>query len=243
MEEAQRRVKAWIERGNTKAWLSLPDLGLSELPELPDSLRGLVCYNNHLETLPALPPSLEWLDCSRNRLETLPGLLPSLRTLWCSDNRLQTLPALPSSLWVLDCYDNRLETLPALPGSLRWLLCWNNRLRTLPALPHSLDALDCYPNPLPFFGLEDWKKLSRLGQSDPFRAFQRHCRWRLIRRRARTKEFLNYAIYGRPGRGVGWFEACEACGIDPDAYDHAKYDLRPPVFVACAGRKKQRIKQ
>ena len=226
MEEAQRRVDDWIEQDNPGRDLYISHLGLTALPDLPSSLKALYCSNNQLQTLPALPSSLEVLACQNNQLQTLPALPSSLEVLTCRDNQLQTLPALPSSLEVLACQNNQLRTLPALPSSLELLYCSNNQLRTLPAFPRSFETLVCRGNPLPFFLLADWKRLSDIRRSIHLRAFQRRHRKRLIRKRTRPKDLLNYSIYGRPGLGVGWFEMCAEVGHDPRRYDRKKYGLR-----------------
>ena len=48
--------------------LSLNYLNLTELPELPNSLERLYCYNNNLTELPELPNSLKELSCGNNNL-------------------------------------------------------------------------------------------------------------------------------------------------------------------------------
>ena len=249
MEEAQRRVDDWREKGDPGKDLYLSGLSLTALPALPRSLKVLHCYDNQLQTipdlprdlealycsdnqlqaLPALPSSLKHFNCSYNQLRTLPILPRSLGELGCSGNQLQTLPALPSSLQWLYCLDNQLQTLPALPSSLETLYCLDNQLQTLPALPSSLEYFNCEGNPLPFFSLADWKRLSNLRRSIHLRAFQRHCRRKLIRKRTRPKDLLNYSIYGRPGLGVGWFEFCLEADLDPRRYDRKKYGLRRQV--------------
>ena len=88
--------------------LFLDNLKLTELPELPNSLKGLYCYNNKLTELPELPNSLKGL--------------------YCFNNNLTELPELPNSLEILYCYNNNLTELPELPNSLEYLYCFNNNL-------------------------------------------------------------------------------------------------------------------
>jgi len=101
------------------------------LPELPKSLKILVCDNNQLKSLPKLPESLEILHCEDNQLKSLPKLPESLETLYCVKNKLKSLPELPNSLKELWCYDNQLNTLPKLPESLEYLCCYKNPLECL----------------------------------------------------------------------------------------------------------------
>ena len=226
MQEAQRRIDAW--RYNN--FLDLSGLGLEELPTLPASLEVLGCWNNQLQTLSTLPASLKKLDCWNNQLQALPTLPASLEVLQCGNNQLQTLPVLPASLKGLNCQNNQLQALPVLPASLKWLICgdnplqtlptlpasleWlycgDNQLQTLPTLPASLKKLYCSENPLPFFDLLTWRRLDRIRASMHLRPLQRRWRQKLIRRRTRPKDRLNYEIYARPGTGQGWFAFLEA---------------------------------
>ena len=61
---------------------------LTELPELPNTLKTLYCFNNNLTELPELPDTLEELDCSNNNLIKLPELPDTLEELDCSGNNL-----------------------------------------------------------------------------------------------------------------------------------------------------------
>ena len=45
---------------------------LTKLPELPNSLQILYCYNNELQELPKLPNLLKELNCNNNLLQELP---------------------------------------------------------------------------------------------------------------------------------------------------------------------------
>jgi len=88
--------------------LDYSNQGLTSLPELPESLVALFCFNNKLSELPELPESLEILECYNNQLSELPELPDSLKELYCDHNRLRSLPELPDSLKRLDCENNRL---------------------------------------------------------------------------------------------------------------------------------------
>ena len=139
-DEALRRVTECVVQGEKK--LNLDNLGLSSLPELPDSLTVLFASNNQLTTLQELPDSLKHLDVSNNQLTTLPELPDSLTKLDVSNNKLTNLPELPASLKILDVGANQLTDLPELPPSLTSLEVNYNYLADLPPLPASLQGQD-----------------------------------------------------------------------------------------------------
>jgi Leucine-rich repeat (LRR) protein len=78
------------------------------LPNLPQTLIRLDCYNNQLTSLPNLPPNLIYLSCYNNQLTSLPNLPPTLTRLICFDNKLTILPNLPPTLISLGCSGNQL---------------------------------------------------------------------------------------------------------------------------------------
>ena len=210
MQEARRRIAAWIPGER----LNLSHLRLSSLPDLPAGLERLDCWNNQLTSLGDLPRGLKWLDCGWNFLG------------W---NHLTPLPNLPGSLEVLDCSHNLLTSLENLPRGLKRLSCHQNRLISLPDLPGSLEVLNCRNNPLPFFSIRKWRKVQTIRRTLGLLALfhiQRTWRRRLIRKRARTKDLINYAIVARPGLGMDWFEACREVGVDLASFDIRPYQLR-----------------
>ena len=83
MEIALQRIQQCVD-----GILNLSQLGLTELPPLPDGLIELRCDQNHLISLPPLPEGLLVLRCSSNQLTILPELPFSLQELDCSSNRL-----------------------------------------------------------------------------------------------------------------------------------------------------------
>jgi len=121
---------------------------LTELPELPDSIKRLQANYNYLTKLPALPDNLEFLMCIENRLTSLPALPEGLKELHCYNNELAKLPALPYGLEYLACSNNQLTNLPLLPDTIDELLCSYNQLEQLPALPVALRNLWCNNNKL-----------------------------------------------------------------------------------------------
>ena len=140
-DEVRERI-AEMQNG----YLGLTELGLTELPPLPDTVRQLDCNWNELTRLPRLPEGLHILNCDQNELTELPTLPSTLRELYCSGNQLSSLPRLPQGLEKLDIEQNTLTTLPTLPSTLKWLYCSANELTSLPELPKRLESLSCSYN-------------------------------------------------------------------------------------------------
>jgi hypothetical protein len=161
METALQRIQECVN-----GTLVLSNLGLTELPPLPEGITVLRCDSNQLTSLPTLPSTLKVLHCHQNQLTSLPEL-PALESLSCSHNPIFFLPSLPSSLTQLVCMRNYLTwlprlpygllelcfdynyitRLPELPPHLRELACSYNQLTELPSLP-SLESLYLFSNPL-----------------------------------------------------------------------------------------------
>ena len=142
MEEAQRRVREWVE--GTR--LDLSRLDLTELPELPVNLKELHITRNKLTKLPEnLPNGLTTLICTLNLITELPSALPSsLQIIWCDSNNITSLPeSLPDSLTDINISHNKLTSLPNnFPKSLTDLRCSNNEITVIPEnLPTSLKVL------------------------------------------------------------------------------------------------------
>ena len=76
-----------FEQKNIKE-LDLTYKDLTELPELPDTLKTLFCFDNKLTELPELPDTLKTLICYNNKLTELPELPDTLEYLYCSNNNL-----------------------------------------------------------------------------------------------------------------------------------------------------------
>jgi Leucine-rich repeat (LRR) protein len=81
--------------------MNLTYKNLTELPPLPDDLKGLWCYRNQLTRLPSLPPNLINLWCSNNLITELPPLPPGLTNLSCHNNPMTQLPPLPNELEII----------------------------------------------------------------------------------------------------------------------------------------------
>lgn len=174
LRRATRRQRGgdWLqeridEAKHTKMF-DVTGMNLTSLPELPDSIKYVICNENQLTSLPTLPYYLKVLSCSENKLVELPDLPESLSELHCVDNllkklpelnealislhcgrnRLHQLPALNKWLGILDCEQNQLSSLPSLPDSLTMLNCSDNRLKKLPKMPPFLKELHCSGNQL-----------------------------------------------------------------------------------------------
>jgi Leucine-rich repeat (LRR) protein len=142
MEIALQRIRNCVD-----GTLVLSELGLTELPPLPEGITVLRCDSNQLTSLPKLPSTLKVLHCHQNQLTSLPEL-PSLESLSCSHNPLFFLPSLPSSLTQLVCMRNHLTSLPRLPDGLLELCVDYNYITWLPELPPNLTMLACSYNQL-----------------------------------------------------------------------------------------------
>ena len=99
--------------------LDLTYLTVIELPELPNDIIKLYCYNNKLTKLPELPDSLKVISCGNNKLTKFPKLPKGLEQLYCFVNKLTELPELPESLFHLSCWNNNLPYID-LNGYWKW---------------------------------------------------------------------------------------------------------------------------
>ena len=64
---------------------------LADKLKIPDNATEYWCFNNNLSELPELPKSLKILSCSNNTLTLLPELPQSLELLSCNDNNIKYL--------------------------------------------------------------------------------------------------------------------------------------------------------
>jgi Leucine-rich repeat (LRR) protein len=71
--------------------LTVASYGLTSLPELPEDLEILYCYENKLTSLPELPKTLKILMCHDNQIKLLPELPEKLEVLYCYNNPLESL--------------------------------------------------------------------------------------------------------------------------------------------------------
>ena len=66
MNEAVRRIEEWRQLNDPTECLDLSNLGLTELPPIPDNCQVLYCHNNQLTDLPKLD-KCQYLYCCDNK--------------------------------------------------------------------------------------------------------------------------------------------------------------------------------
>jgi hypothetical protein len=113
--------------------LDIRQLSITDLSgiEYFTSLEYLYCPYNQITNIPELPKTLKSLSCEGNQLTSLPELPDSLTSLDCWSNQLTSLPELPDNLTFLDCSYNQLTSLPELPESLTYINYDNNKFSSL----------------------------------------------------------------------------------------------------------------
>lgn len=119
---------------------------IGHLSNLPPHLRTLEADDNPLTTIDAFSESLTFISLNRTLLKSLPDLPQALYRLEINHSLLDQLPVLPTGLQGLYVTDNALLALPDLPENLKWFSCSANRLERLPELPQSLREMDCSKN-------------------------------------------------------------------------------------------------
>jgi hypothetical protein len=90
MAKAQKIIQKWQYINNPKEMLNLSNLGLKQLPPIPQECQFFDCSYNNLTTLPDLP-QCRFLDCRNNKLSYLPEL-KECHYLNCTYNNLIKLP-------------------------------------------------------------------------------------------------------------------------------------------------------
>ncbi|WP_134795474.1 T3SS effector E3 ubiquitin-protein ligase IpaH9.8 [Shigella boydii] len=131
-DEAVSRLKECLINNSDE--LRLDRLNLSSLPDnLPAQITLLNVSYNQLTNLPELPVTLKKLYSASNKLSELPVLPPALESLQVQHNELENLPALPDSLLTMNISYNEIVSLPSLPQALKNLRAIRNFLTELPA--------------------------------------------------------------------------------------------------------------
>lgn len=126
--------------------LTIRNISLLKLPELPKELKYLDCGINNLSTLPDLPKGLVYFDCSFNNLSSLPTLPTGITDFDCSSNNISNLPLLPNGLKKLNIGSNSISNLPDLHNELIHFDCSSNNISHLPKLPVNIEFFDCSYN-------------------------------------------------------------------------------------------------
>jgi len=119
---------------------------VNELPELPNTITHLHCFNNKVKKISKLPINLLELEVSLNDLTELPELPNSLTKLNCSFNKIKEL-TLNNNIIILNCSNNELINIKNIPNSLNSLNCSNNKLTDLSELS-KINDVRFYNNPL-----------------------------------------------------------------------------------------------
>lgn len=116
--------------------LNLSYRDLTSLPDLTDIV-DLDCSHNQLTELTNLPESLKYLEAENNQISYIDSFPEKLIIINLKNNNLKRLPQLPPKLQRLNVTFNKLVELPELPDSLRDLQC-NLKFENLPILPYNL---------------------------------------------------------------------------------------------------------
>ena len=119
---------------------------IKQLPNLPDGLEILTAYSNQLTELPKLPSNIKELNVGFNQLSFLPEIPKSVTTIDITSNIITSLPLLPESLTVLNCSFNFITELKNLPPNLNFLVATGNRIQIIDNFPLSLQIIDLAGN-------------------------------------------------------------------------------------------------
>ncbi|MFY7965268.1 MAG: hypothetical protein ACOVO1_10255, partial [Chitinophagaceae bacterium] len=115
---------------------------LTNIPNLPNSLKGFDCSNNRLTTLPQLPINLEFLNCAKNNISVLPTLHNNLTVLICSYNKITNIPVFPVNIYRLECDNNLLTSIPIIPANAGVINFTSNLLTSFPNILRKAQAFD-----------------------------------------------------------------------------------------------------
>ncbi len=111
---------------NGLEYLNCSQCEITQLDNLPCTLKKLICENNNIKSLDTLPNSIEYLNCCYNNIRFLNNLPSGLLYLSCSNNELINLNNLPKKLNYLNCSNNfNLKYLNNLPKSIEKINCTN----------------------------------------------------------------------------------------------------------------------
>jgi len=130
-------------------YLKCSDNNISDISQVPNTVRELNCFVNDLVGILSFPDSLRSLNCAGNDIDSISQLPIFLEYFYCYNNDLQFLPPLPSSLLDLHCSTNPIVEFPPLPSGLEYLRCNNIQLDSISSLPTELRWLDCEFDNLP----------------------------------------------------------------------------------------------
>ena len=123
---------------------------VTNLFNIPDSVKIIECSNQMLNELRNLPLQIEKIDVSDNMLQSFDATdLSNLSELNISYNELIQLKNLPESLVYLNIESNQLRNIDlAETPNLKHLVCSNNPILLLSKVPPSLTKIEMENNPL-----------------------------------------------------------------------------------------------
>lgn len=126
MDTARDRINQWRSNNLETETLDLSNLGLTELPYLPSTVKRLNCSNNSLTIIAELPESLEYINCSKNKIYLIEEFPINCRYIDCSYNVLKSLPEIPIDCTYLDISHNEFKRIPILPDTIEYLNYFDN---------------------------------------------------------------------------------------------------------------------
>lgn len=138
-----------FEKAEKENYLDLSNLGLKELPEIPETLNNIIYLFINDNLISNIDISrfltLQVIDISDNNISSIEFLPQNLEELVCNNCKLINI-CLNSNLKRLHCQDNFLETFSHYENLVD-LRCDNNKIKHIPSFPN-LIKLSCTNNPI-----------------------------------------------------------------------------------------------
>jgi len=137
---------------------------ITNLLNIPESVKILHCPDNLLDDLKNLSRNLEEIDVSNNHIKKFDAKdFKNLTSLNISNNELTHLTNLPDSLLFLNVENNQLKELNLeTTQKLKHLICSNNPILVLQNVPNSVTKIEMENNP--FIEIETNDEGSKKGQ-------------------------------------------------------------------------------
>lgn len=122
---------------------------ITNLFNIPDTVKIIQCREHMLEEVQNLPKDIEEIDFSHNNIKQFDtNELINLTSLNISNNELNKLSKLPDSLLFLNVENNQLKELNLeTTQKLKHLICSNNPILVLQNVPTSLTKIEMENNP------------------------------------------------------------------------------------------------
>lgn len=141
MDSAKEIIDIWIRKKKIHFPLDLSNLGLIELPQLPDNIQWLIINNNPIHELTNIPSALKRLECKYTNIHELRDLPSTLQYLICVGcDKLENIDNLPDTIRKLDLsYCSNLQNFDRLPQELRELkMIQTKNIQYIPYFPEKL---------------------------------------------------------------------------------------------------------